>query len=357
MEELLIISKLVRISVLGMEEEIPAGVNWPKVFVDAGVNGVSAICYEAVKRLPASVQPDFGLMLRWDVSAQGIKEGFRHRHKVTGELRDILAGRGVDMLLLKGETLANNYPQPELRESGDVDFVALAGLDPQAGFAACNSFVESLGMKLESQEKHSSFEYRGVHFENHTLEHTAGYNRVHHRTMALLKESLPKAVRRSDGCLELDPVTQAVFVVKHAAQHLCYSGGKIALRMLLDLALLLRRHPEVLEEWDSALKSVGLRRFAKVMLCATEMLLGEGLLPGSAGHRLDPGSGSGFEFCPGSRHGWSHRARRRARMFIRLFLTESNRPVRYFAKFAFLPLRPSEVLGICFRKVCGRRAY
>lgn len=357
MEELLIISKLVRISVLGMEEEIPAGVNWSKVFVDAGINGVSAICYEAVKRLPASAQPDFSLMLRWDVSAQGIREGFRHRHEVTGELRDILAGRGVDMLLLKGETLADNYPQPELRESGDVDFVALAGLDPQAGFAACNSFVESLGMKLESQEKHSSFEYRGVHFENHTLEQTEGYNRVHHRTMALLKESLPKSVRRSDGCLELDPVTQAVFVVKHAAQHLCYSGGKIALRMLLDLALLLRRHPEVLEEWDSALKSVGLRRFAKVMLCATEMLLGEGLLPGSAGHRLGPGSGSGFEFCPGSRHGWSRRARRRARMFIRLFLTESNRPVRYFAKFAFLPLRPSEVLGICFRKVCGRRAY
>ena len=341
MEELLIISKLVRMSVFGMEEEIPAGVNWPKVFVDAGVNGVSAICYEAVKMLPASLQPDFGLMLRWDVSAQGIREGFRHRHEVTGELHDILAGRGVDMLLLKGETLADNYPQPELRESGDVDFVALAGLDSPAGFAACNALVESLGMKLESQEKHSSFEYRGVHFENHTLKQTEAYNRVHQRTMALLKESLPKVARRSDGCLELDPVTQAVFVVKHTAQHLCYSGGKIALRMLLDLALLLRRHPEVTEEWGPVLEGVGLRRFAEVMLCATEMLLGEGLLPDSAGPRS----------------GWSRRTRRRARFFIRLFLTESNRPFRYFTKFAFLPLRPMEVLDIWFRKVCGRKAF
>lgn len=34
-----------------------------------------------------------------------------------------------------------------------------------------------------------------------------------------------------------------------------------------------------------------------------------------------------------------------------------NRPVRYFAKFAFLPLRPSEVLRICFRKVCGCGAF
>ena len=52
-------------SVFGTEEDIPASVNWPKVFADAGVNGVSAICYEALKRLTADRQPDFGLMLCW----------------------------------------------------------------------------------------------------------------------------------------------------------------------------------------------------------------------------------------------------------------------------------------------------
>lgn len=320
-------------SVFGTEEDIPAGVNWPKVFVDAGVNGVSAICYETVKRLPASLQPDFGLMLRWDLSAQAIREGFHHRHEITRELHGLLVERGMDMLLLKGETLANNYPQPDLRESGDVDFVALVGLDSQAGFAGCNAFAESLGLELKYLEKHSSFEFRGVHFENHTLEQTDGYNRVHHRTIALLKESLPKASRRPAGCLELDPVTQAVFVVKHTAQHLCYSGGKIALRMLLDLRLLLRRHPEVLAEWGPALKRVGLVRFAKLMLCVIDIFFGAEL----------PSNGSSP--C------WSHRTRCSARMFIRLFLTESNRLVRYFAKFAFLPLRPHEVIRIWLQKL------
>lgn len=64
MDELLVICQLVRMSVFGTEEDIPIGINWHKVFGDAAINGVSAICYEAVKRLPADRQPDFGLMVR-----------------------------------------------------------------------------------------------------------------------------------------------------------------------------------------------------------------------------------------------------------------------------------------------------
>ena len=331
MEELLIICRLVRMSIFGTEEEIPAGVNWPKIFTDAGVNGVSAICYEAVKRLPSDRQPDFDLLLCWDVSSQGLREGYRQRHEVTRELQGMLAVSGVDMLLLKGETLASNYPQPELRESGDVDFVALKGRDSRSGFAACNAVVESCGIGLQSQEKHSGFCYHGVHFENHTLEPTGGYNSVHHRTFALLKESLPDAVRRGDGCLELPPVMQAVFVVKHTAQHLCYSGGRIALRMLLDLALLLQRHPEIPDVWKPALRQTGLDSFAPVLLCAADQLFGT-------------------SFCKDC----SRSMQRRTSLFIRLFLTDSNRAVRYFAKFAFLPLSEPEILRIIGGKLFGR---
>ncbi|MCQ2185034.1 MAG: nucleotidyltransferase family protein, partial [Bacteroidales bacterium] len=112
-------------AVFGTEEAIPACINWQKVFEDAGVNGVSAICYEAVKKLPKTQQPPFELMLRWDVSALGLQQGFGHRHNVTEKFRELLEQHGLRMLLLKGETLADNYPDPSLRECGDVDFIAL----------------------------------------------------------------------------------------------------------------------------------------------------------------------------------------------------------------------------------------
>ena len=51
-------------SVFGSEEAILTGINWSEVFRDAGVNGVSALCYEAVKRLPAERQPNVDLLLR-----------------------------------------------------------------------------------------------------------------------------------------------------------------------------------------------------------------------------------------------------------------------------------------------------
>ena len=322
MEELLTICRLVRMSVFGTEEDIPKGADWQKIFSDAGFNGVSALCYEAVKRLPPDRQPDFSLMLRWDLSSQVIREGFRHRHDVTQELRGILESKGIPMLLLKGETLAENYPRPDLRECGDVDFVALPN------YLAANSMFRSLGIKLKFQQKHSSFSYKGVHFENHTLEHTGGYNRTHRRTMALLREALPNAVRRADGCLELDPVTSAVFVVKHTAQHICYSGGRIPLRMLLDLALVLKRHPAVLEAWDPKLGQVGLERFAEVMLCVADTLLETGF-----------------------RNGWGRKDKRLSNRFIRYFLTDSPRAMRYFVKFGYLPLTVSETVRICIEKM------
>ena len=329
MKVLLVISKLVKMSVFGTREDIPAGVNWTKVFTDAGVNGVSALCYEAVKTLPQDKQPDFDLMLRWDLSVQGLREGFRRRHEATQQLRTLMESKNLQMLLLKGESLAANYPDPELRESGDVDFVALANDERAGAFDECNDLALGLGIDVnfESQRKHSSFIYDGVHFENHNLENTKGYNRVHHRTFALVKESLPDAVRRPDGCLELDSVTAAVFVVKHTAQHLCYSGGRIALRMLLDLALLLKAHPGITDEWEPALKKAGLEKFADVMLCATDLLLGTAF-------RTD----------------WSEGARRRTWRFIRLSLTDSPRATRYFAKFFYLPLRPSEVMTLWLKK-------
>lgn len=331
MDELLVLCKLVRMSVFGAKVDIPIGVNWPRVFADAGVNGVSAICYEAVKLLPSDRRPDFDLLLRWDLSAQWIREGFRCRNKRTQELHSLLESAGMEMLLLKGVTFADNYPQPELRECGDVDFVGLPD------FEACNAFLESQGVNLRmSHKRHASFLYRGVFFENHTLDPTGGYDRVHRRTIDLISEALPKAHRRQDACLELDPVTQAVFLLKHIVQHVCYCGGRIALRMILDLALLLRRHPEVQSQWEDVLRKVDLLKFSELMLCASDCLLSTGFRPE-----------------------WSEREVRRAWRFIRLCLTDSNRAVRYFAKFCFLPLRLREVLRLWVERagrVFGRSA-
>lgn len=340
-------------AVFGTEEAIPACINWQKVFADAGVNGVSAICYEAVKRLPEEQRPPFGLMLRWDISALGIQQGFEARHEVTGEFRDLLSQNGLGMLLLKGETLADNYPDPSLRECGDVDFITMKAGDSAgvsnagsptdisnagvSGFAECSALIGGLGLETKSQAKHVEFIYKGIHFESHDPEHTEDYNASHHRTYELLNTSLKDAALRPDGCWELEPVMQAVFVVKHMAQHVCYSGGKISLRMLLDLALLLKSHPGILDKWTPKLEYTGLKDFAEVSLCVCDKLLGTSFtsFTSSTPFRKDRSSDTD-----------RIKIIRRADRFIHLFLTDSNEYVRYFAKLSFLPLSPGEVLRL-----------
>ena len=98
--------------------------------------------------------------------------------------------------------------------------------------------------------------------------------------------------------------------------------------MLLDLALVLKRHPAVLEAWDPKLGQVGLERFAEVMLCVADTLLETGF-----------------------RNGWGRKDKRLSNRFIRYFLTDSPRAMRYFVKFGYLPLTVSETVRICIEKI------
>ncbi|MCQ2127627.1 MAG: nucleotidyltransferase family protein [Bacteroidaceae bacterium] len=302
-------------SVFGSEEDIPTGINWSEVFRDASVNGVSALCYEAVRRLPAERQPNVDLLLRWQLSARSIREQFRYRHDVTRSLFDILNEKGIRTLLLRGETLACNYPDPELRESSLVGFTALTDT------RTCDSLLWSHGIAVSSQRNLSSFTYKGVRFENYNLD-----------------ESLPLAVRRSDGCLEPDPVTQAVLVVMHIARQVRCSDERIPLKALLDLALLLCHYPDIVESWEPKLREVRLHRFSRVMLCATDMLLATDR-PSEPMHRADSDHSK-----------WNRRTMRRARKFIRIFMTDNNVNARHLARHAFLPPRIWEWLRIMFER-------
>ena len=330
-DSLAIICTLIRRRVWGSKDPVPEGIDWNAVLLESARNGVSAICCEAASALPSSFGPDFQTLLTWDLSVRVLKDGFRKRHEATQDMRALLESNGMRMLLLKGESFASVYPEPSLRECGDVDFMVF---DRYADFL---SLSERLGIKLDdSQGKHSEFEYEGVVFECHTHVPDRKFNLCDYRTRTLVRDSFDKAVLRDDGCWELDPVVQAVFSVKHTAQHICYSGGRAIVRMLLDLALYLQKHKDVPGMWDEALEYTGLAEFAETELCVIRKLFG-------------------VDFSRSGK-GWSRRTERRAERFIGLFLVDDVcLGYRYFAKFAFLPLSAPEVLRIIGGKLSGRR--
>lgn len=256
MDEFHVVCSLVRMSLFGKKEDIPSFIDWVKVFINAGRNEVSGLCFEAAKRLPEESRPAQVLMECWSRHVQMAREDFRHKKAVAGDLRDRLDGKGIAMLLTGGFALADNYPDPELREDGKVKFVA------RTDFEGCNALVEDLGVRVNVKKTHASFLYDGVSFESFRMEP--------------FSRQIRDTIWRNDGFLEPDPAAQAVLIVDNAAKCSGVFSRKVPLRLLIDLALLLRRYPSVPDEWESGLQQAGLLHFGETMLCACDILLGTG---------------------------------------------------------------------------------
>lgn len=257
---------LLRCSLFG-QPFASVGADWAKVLELAGENGLTAVCYEAVKTLPLELRPDFGTMLRWDLSAQTICQSFDSRRAVKEHLRDMFASAGIRMLILKGESLADCYPVRETRESGDLDIMLFDDYDRG------NALVEAAGIEVDySHPKHSRFIFEGLEVENHVAKPLREYYVSEQR----MKSDLGQARRREDACWELQPEAHARFLLSHMVGHLNWNEH-INLKMLLDLALLLRKYPSVLQEWQNpgnALEESGLVPFASLVLRSIDLLFG-----------------------------------------------------------------------------------
>ena len=253
-----------------------APVDWAKVLECAGANGLTAVSYEAVKALPLELRPDFGTMLLWDLSAQGVRQSFDSRKAVKEHLRDLFASADIRMLILKGESLADCYPVREIRESGDLDIMLLDGYDRG------NALVEAAGIAVDySHPKHSRFVYEGLEVENHVVKPLREY----YVSESRMKADLEHSCRRQDGCWELQPESHARFLLSHMIGHLNWNEH-INLKMLLDLALLLRKYPSVLQDWSksgSALEESGLVPFARLALSSIDLLFGTTYAKGDSG--------------------------------------------------------------------------
>ena len=268
MKELDIITKLIRIASFGKQEDIPAGTNWQKVFIKAQANGVTAVCFEAIKTLPSSNKPDQSLFLKWEAAAQAICDESQKRHQAICELRSLLEEHGISMLLLKGEELSSQFPKPELWEYGDIEFV------PCRDYQNCNALISSLGIEVVEQKTHSSFIYKGFLFKNYSLDSIKNSNKSHYHVFSLIKLCLFDLVDNEDGSKGIDTLTQAVHMVKAISELTRAHNGKPQLRMLLELVLLLKSHSFIAVTWENQLEYAGLKKDAYVLLCVSDILFG-----------------------------------------------------------------------------------
>ena len=142
--------------------------DWQRCFDLALGQQVLAMTFPTMTRLAKDLRPPFLLWSKWMAYAQNIAAQSKHKREVVRKMGGWLAEEGLATMIIKGFSLAALYPQPDLRESGDIDIYS--GED----YAAVNACLEKHGLQVGREDGHHvHINIDGISVENHFALHNS----------------------------------------------------------------------------------------------------------------------------------------------------------------------------------------
>lgn len=244
---------------------------WENIFRTAVGQGVCAVVWDGIGRLPGEQQPPRDIRLRWALTTEEQEKRYRRQQEKAAKMAAVFAENDIRMLVLKGLGLSRDYPVPAHRECGDIDIYLFGASDEG----------DRLLLQLGAQPyfdvpKHSSYTWDGILIENHRTILNVRRNRTERELNVLLVRLLEE-----EGTCEIGentaapPATfNAIYLIRHAAVH--YQKEGIAVRHLCDWACFLERHRHEIDLplFHKTLAAYRLDRFAALMTAAAVRHLG-----------------------------------------------------------------------------------
>ena len=210
--------------------------DWEEILVLARQQTVMSLVAEAAMKLPRNLQPPAAITTRM----RGIVTTNIRTHallnRTLAEAVTLFNDNGIPTVLFKGQGVAMNYPEPTLRNCGDIDLYVGANLYDKACTVA-----QAWGGKDEhatTSEKHYHFNHNGVAVELHRIAeqlplpwHNARFQRW---TRRHLHYGGLRQVIIAGAEVQLPPVQfDALYIFNHLWHHFS-SGGGIGLRQVCD---------------------------------------------------------------------------------------------------------------------------
>lgn len=189
----------------------------------------------------ALMRNNFKLMKYDAVEVYTVLDDLAARNKkVTDEMKalvQLLRGRGVRFVVVKGQTLAALYPHPDVRMSGDIDFYC----DAQNFDLAKKVLEEEWGVTMKADdegEQHLTFVHSDVHFEMH-YRLMKFESRSNQKYFDDLLDRIPCSSIAIDGVEVpvLEPTLNLLYTFLHLYHHFIELG--VGLRQFCDVAILL----------------------------------------------------------------------------------------------------------------------
>jgi len=213
---------------------------WQRLIENAASMGVLAIAFDALPKGEALPGLSKELIIRWGLSVQRLEDRNRQQREALKELIANFRENGIEVLLLKGLGLAENYPLPGHRECGDLD-IYLFG-DYEKG----NQVIEALGIEVDRESsKHSSFFFKGIPVENHLsfldVDFTQTDKNLEVHLNRIIKEQGYETIMIDDITVRVPTLDfTSLFLTRHNITHFLASG--LVLRHFCDMALFFSRN-------------------------------------------------------------------------------------------------------------------
>lgn len=180
----------------------------------------------------------------------GIIQTIRHQNQV---VNNVLAGFvnaiekiDVDYLVVKGQTLACLYPEPNLRMSGDIDYL----INTDYGYAKAKiEATQNVELPTKLLEREIAYNWRNVVFELHTslIDFSCKKHQLYWDKLVVDSWQERTAVDIEGVRVKtLSPTLNAVYLFLHLFTH--FSKVGISLRQFCDWAVFLHHYENEIEK-------------------------------------------------------------------------------------------------------------
>lgn len=210
--------------------------DWHRCFEQALGQQVLAMTFSTMSALPKDQRPSFPLWSKWMAYTQSVADKSAYKRDVVKKMGLWLVEDGLATMIIKGFSLAVLYPQPELRESSDIDIYS------GEGYESVNSCFERHGMHIgRADGHHVHINVDGVSVEHHFALHNSRVKGGMDDPVGALRQlaAIDRKSTALSGIYFPNAAFTALFTAWHAYNH--FLQEKIELRHVIDWALALRQ--------------------------------------------------------------------------------------------------------------------
>ena len=131
---------------------------WTRLYSLAKQQSVLGIAFAGVERLPKEIRPPMPFLLRWATEVEAIRGMNTLMNREARRFTQLFENVGRKNAILKGQANARLYPDPTLRQAGDIDIWVEGGRD------SINQLLVEMGMIEKSALEFGRF-WHHAHLE------------------------------------------------------------------------------------------------------------------------------------------------------------------------------------------------